>query len=188
MKRLISRWAVALGVGLATLTIALPPAVGQQPITLEPGKPVRIYISTQPSNEPGSGVIIRIQLERGESGGPAKPSPTRGKLEEELSDLYGKDQDPDKVKHAQALGQLYQWAAKALRAQGGTSGGFRKALGTKSSQLLPADVLVPMRRRVQTELRTVLPKPDDAQMDEKTREAAAKLFDRLAAATDQLAQ
>jgi hypothetical protein len=74
----------------------------------------------------------------------------------------------------------------ALRQQGGTSGGFRKALGTKSSQLLPTDVLLPLRQRVATELRTVLPKPADTQLDDATREAAAKMFDRLAAAMNSI--
>jgi hypothetical protein len=139
-------------------------------------------------------IILRIQLENTtgpteptDPTGPTKPSPpATGALEKELADLYDKDADTDRAKHAKALGDLYTWAASALRQQGGTSGGFRKALGTKSSQLLPTDVLLPLRQRVATELRTVLPKPADTQLDDATREAAAKLFDRLAAAMNSI--
>jgi hypothetical protein len=161
------------------------------PVPLAPGQVIRIQITPATSNG-GAGkqeIILRIQLESStgttDPGGPTKPIPPTPPvtgLEKELADLYDKDADADKAKHAKALGDLYTWAAKALRQQGGTSGGFRKALGTKSSQLLPTDVLLPLRQRVATELRTVLPKPADTQLDDATREAAAKMFDRLAAA------
>jgi hypothetical protein len=157
------------------------------PVPLAPGQVIRIQI-TPATSSGGAGkqeIILRIQLESSTEttnpGGPTKPAPLTG-LEKELADLYDRDADQDKAKHARALGDLYTWAANALRQQGGTSGGFRKALGTKSSQLLPTDVLLPLRQRVATELRTVLPKPADTQLDDATREAAARMFDRLAAA------
>jgi hypothetical protein len=169
------------------------------PVPLRQGQVIRIQI-TPATSSGGAGkqeIILRIQLENTtgpteptDPTGPTKPAPptppTTGALEKELADLYDKDADTDKAKHARALGDLYTWAASALRQQGGTSGGFRKALGTKSSQLLPTDVLLPLRQRVATELRTVLPKPADTQLDDATREAAAKLFDRLAAAMNSI--
>jgi hypothetical protein len=166
-------------------------AADSTPVPLRPGQVIRIQIT--PSSPPtGTGkqeIILRIQLENTtgpteptDPTGPTKPTPPTTGLEKELADLYDKDADQDKAKHAKALGDLYTWAANALRQQGGTSGGFRKALGTKSSQLLPIDVLLPLRQRVATELRTVLPKPADTQLDDATREAAARMFDRLAAA------
>jgi hypothetical protein len=159
------------------------------PVPLAPGQVIQVTPAAPSVGRAGSQeIILRIQLENGTAtnpDGPAKPAPLT-ELEKELADLYDKDTDADKAKHARALGDLYTWAANALRQQGGTSGGFRKALGTKSSQLLPTDVLLPLRQRVATELRTVLPKPADMQLDDATREAAAKLFDRLAAAMNSI--
>jgi hypothetical protein len=163
------------------------------PVPLTPGQVIRIQITPSGTSSGGTGkqeIILRIQLESSTGtvnpDGPTKPTPPATGLEKELADLYDKDTDQDKAKHAKALGDLYTWAASALRQQGGTSGGFRKALGTKSSQLLPTDVLLPLRQRVATELRTVLPKPADTQLDDATREAAAKMFDRLAAAMNSI--
>jgi hypothetical protein len=171
-------------------------AADPTPVPLTPGQVIRIQITPSSLSTGGAGkqeIILRIQLEgtgTTDPDGPTKPipptPPATGALEKELADLYDRDADQDKAKHAKALGDLYTWAANALRQQGGTSGGFRKALGTKSSQLLPTDVLLPLRQRVATELRTVLPKPADTQLDNATREAAAKLFDRLAAAMNSI--
>jgi hypothetical protein len=188
MKRFISAWAVALGVGLFP-TIALPPlAAGQQPITLEPGKAVRIHISTQPSNEPGTGVIIRIELE-GSGGGGAKP-PTSSKLKDELAALYQKDGDPDKQKHGAALAALYRWSADAvLDNKYATAGDFRKEMGNQSGKRLPTDVLLPLRQRVRDELRTVLPykpSPSSTPLDPAMRQAASRVFKNLAAVMEEL--
>jgi hypothetical protein len=193
---LVCRAAIGL-LMFALLGVGVNPGYSAEPtpVPLSPGHVIRIQI-TPATSSGGVGkqeIILRIQLEgtgTTDPDGPTKPTPptppATGALEKELADLYDKDADQDKAKHAKALGDLYTWAAKALRQQGGTSGGFRKALGTKSSQLLPTDVLLPLRQRVATELRTVLPKPADTQLDDATREAAAKLFDRLAAAMNSI--
>jgi hypothetical protein len=186
----------AAGIILLALCVGnCPVSAEPTPVPLAPGQVIRIQI-TPATSSGGAGkqeIILRIQLESStgttDPGGPTKPippTPPATGLEKELADLYDKDADTDKSKHAKALGDLYTWAANALRQQGGTSGGFRKALGTKSSQLLPTDVLLPLRQRVATELRTVLPKPADTQLDDATREAAAKMFDRLAAAMNSI--
>jgi hypothetical protein len=187
----------AAGIILLALCVGnCPVSAEPTPVPLGPGQVIRIQITPSSPATGGAGkqeIILRIQLE-GSTGtnpdGPTKPTPptppATGALEKELADLYDKDTDQDKAKHAKALGDLYTWAANALRQQGGTSGGFRKALGTKSSQLLPTDVLLPLRQRVATELRTVLPKPADTQLDDATREAAARMFDRLAAAMNSI--
>jgi hypothetical protein len=187
----------AAGIILLALCVGnCPVSAEPTPVPLGPGQVIRIQITPSSPATGGAGkqeIILRIQLE-GSTGtnpdGPTKPTPptppATGALEKELADLYDRDADQDKAKHAKALGDLYTWAAKALRQQGGTSGGFRKALGTKSSQLLPTDVLLPLRQRVATELRTVLPKPADTQLDDATREAAARMFDRLAAAMNSI--
>lgn len=153
-------------------------AATPEPVTLEPGRPLRIKISTEGAG--GGSVIIRLELERGGAGPETPPGPDAADgLAKELAALYQKDTDADKAKHARALGELYAWAAKALRAQAGTAGGFRKALGARSEQLLPTDVLVPLRQRVQTELRAVLPGKADTALGEDTRAKAADLFERL---------
>jgi hypothetical protein len=182
----------AAGIILLALCVGnCPVSAEPTPVPLAPGQVIHIQVTPAAPSAGRAGsqeIILRIQLENGTAtnpDGPAKPAPLTG-LEKELTDLYDKDADQDKAKHAKALGDLYTWAANALRQQGGTSGGFRKALGTKSSQLLPTDVLLPLRQRVATELRTVLPKPADMQLDDATREAAARMFDRLAAAMNSL--
>jgi hypothetical protein len=186
----------AAGIILLALCVGnCPVSAEPTPVPLSPGQVIRIQI-TPATSSGGAGkqqIILRIQLESStgttDPSSPTKPippTPPATGLEKELADLYDKDADQDKVKHAKALGELYTWAANALRQQGGTSGGFRKALGTKSSQLLPTDVLLPLRQRVATELRTVLPKPADTQLDDATREAAARMFDRLAAAMNSI--
>jgi hypothetical protein len=193
---LVRRAAVAI-LALALIGAGNCPVYSAEPtpVPLGPGQVIRIQIT--PSSSGGTNkqeIILRIQLEGSmgttDPGGPTKPTPptppATGALEKELADLYDRDADQDKAKHAKALGDLYTWAANALRQQGGTSGGFRKALGTKSSQLLPTDVLLPLRQRVATELRTVLPKPADTQLDDATREAAARMFDRLASAMNSI--
>jgi hypothetical protein len=194
---LVRRAAVGI-LALALIGVRNCPAYSADPtpVPLGPGQVIRIQIAPSSPSNGGAGkqeIILRIQLESStgtiDPGNPAKPAPPTPPatgLEKELADLYDRDADTDKAKHAKALGDLYTWAASALRQQGGTSGGFRKALGTKSSQLLPTDVLLPLRQRVATELRTVLPKPADTQLDDATREAAAKLFDRLAAAMNSI--
>jgi hypothetical protein len=188
----------AAGIILLALCVGNCPAYSAEPtpVPLAPGQVIRIQITPSSSSPGGTNkqeIILRIQLESStgttDPGGPTKPIPPTPPvtgLEKELADLYDKDTDADKTKHAKSLGDLYTWAASALRQQGGTSGGFRKALGTKSSQLLPTDVLLPLRQRVATELRTVLPKPADTQLDDATREAAARMFDRLAAAMNSI--
>jgi hypothetical protein len=178
----------------ALLGVGVNPGYSAEPtpVPLAPGQVIRIQITPATSSGGASKqeIVLRIQLESStgttDPGGPTKPAPPATGLEKELADLYDKDTNADKAKHAKALGDLYTWAANALRQQGGTSGGFRKALGTKSSQLLPTDVLLPLRQRVATELRTVLPKPADTQLDDATREAAARMFDRLAAAMNSI--
>jgi hypothetical protein len=178
----------------ALLGVGVNPGYSAEPtpVPLAPGQVIRIQITPATSSGGASKqeIVLRIQLENStgttDPGGPTKPAPPATGLEKELADLYDKDTNADKAKHAKALGDLYTWAANALRQQGGTSGGFRKALGTKSSQLLPTDVLLPLRQRVATELRTVLPKPADTQLDDATREAAARMFDRLAAAMNSI--
>jgi hypothetical protein len=193
---LVRRTAIGL-LTFALLGVGVNPGYSAEPtpVPLAPGHVIRIQITPANPSPGGAGkqeIILRIQLEgtgTTDPGGPTKPTPPTPPatgLEKELADLYDRDTDQDKAKHAKALGDLYTWAAKALRQQGGTSGGFRKALGTKSSQLLPTDVLLPLRQRVATELRTVLPKPADTQLDDATRETAARMFDRLAAAMNSI--
>jgi hypothetical protein len=141
------------------------------------GKPLRVRVLPRG----GKAVVVRVQVEGGGGdGGGGKPDPA-DKLAADLADLYAKDADPDKATHAQALAGLYGWAAEALGGEDyPTAGDFREALGKKSGDALPADVLLPLRRRVQEELRGVLPLKASAPLGADTRQKAAKLFGRLA--------
>jgi hypothetical protein len=150
------------------------------PVPLEPGKPVRLRVTTPG----GKGVVIRVEVEGGDTVEP----PAEDALSRDLRILYRQDQDARKAAHATALAQLYRWGRGALAdPQYATAGDLRAALGKQSTALLSADVLVPVRMRVRDELRTVLPLKAGAKLDDSTRKKAAALFSRLANVMDVLA-
>jgi hypothetical protein len=173
-------------------------------VTLTPGHPLRIKIQV-PATEKGGGetppggrtIILRVEIEGGTTGSggggdnpPPPPSPpVDDALTTELRTLYQKDADPDKARHAAALAGLYQWGATNV---GGSSysdaGSFRKALGEESTRRLPTDVLLPLRQRMQVELRKVLPAKSSDPLTPDVRSKASALFTRLAAAMDTAAR
>jgi hypothetical protein len=151
-----------------------------QPLPLEPGKPVRLRVTTPG----GKAVTIRVEVE----GAGTTDPPAEDALSRDLRVLYCQDQDAQKVKHAQALADLYRWCADAVAGQTyPTVGDLRKAVGAKSTSLLPVNVLLPVRMRVRDELRGVLPSKSGAKLDDSTRKKAAALFARLANVMDSLA-
>jgi hypothetical protein len=150
------------------------------PVPLEPGKPVRLRVTTPG----GKAVILRVEVE----GAGTTDPPAEDALTRDLRTLYRVDADPEKVKHATALADLYRWCADAVAGQTyPTVGDLRKAVGAKSTSLLPVNVLLPVRMRVRDELRTVLPLKAGAKLDDSTRKKAAALFSRLANVMDVLA-
>lgn len=171
----------------AMLLVMVTAVMGQQPIPLEPGKALRIQIITRPSSEPGTGVIIRVEIEKDE-GRPAD------RLETAIHDLYTRDSDKNKAAHAKALSGLYEWAAKeVMNKKYTTAGDFRKAFGGEGTRLasdgsLPVDALLPIRQVVRDELRKVLPAKADAELDGTMRSQAAALFKRLADITDRVGE
>jgi hypothetical protein len=151
-----------------------------QPVPLEPGKPVRLQVTTPG----GKAVTIRVEVE----GASTTDPPAEDALSRDLRVLYRQDQDAQKAAHATALAQLYRWGRGALAdPQYATAGDLRAALGKQSTALLPADVLVPVRMRVRDELRGVLPLKSGTKLDDSTRKKAAALFARLANVMDSLA-
>jgi hypothetical protein len=191
--------------------LLLPAGVGAEPppgragesvetVTLTPGHPLRIRIQV-PATEKGGGetppsgrtIILRVEIEGGTTGGggdnPPPPLPTDDALTTELRTLYQKDADPDRVKHAAALAGLYQWGATNVAGSSySDAGSFRKALGEESARRLPTDVLLPLRQRVQVELRKVLPAKSSDPLTADVRSRAGALFTRLAAAMDTAAR
>jgi hypothetical protein len=172
------------------------------PVPLAPGQPVRIQVNVsggatgKPKVETSGGtIIIRIELEATPGGptGPTNPTgptpPATDQLTADLTRLYQSDTDDQKVTHAQALGQVYSWAASAIQDPAFTTAGqFRTALGQKSSASLPTTVLLPLRQRVQTELRTVLPSQSSGQLSASTRARASQLFSKLSGIMGQVAK
>jgi hypothetical protein len=150
------------------------------PVPLEPGKPVRLLVTT-----PG-GKAVTIRVEVGGAG--TTDPPAEDALSRDLRVLYRQDQDAQKAAHVTALAQLYRWGRGAVGdPRYATAGDLRAALGKQSTALLPADVLVPVRMRVRDELRGVLPSKSGAKLDDSTRKKAAALFSRLANVMDVLA-
>jgi hypothetical protein len=169
------------------------------PVPLAPGQPVRIQVNVsggatgKPKVETSGGtIIIRIELEAtpGSPTGPTEPTPPgTDQLTTDLTRLYQSDTDDQKATHAQALGQVYSWAASAIQDPAFTTAGqFRTALGQKSSSSLPTTVLLPLRQRVQTELRTVLPSQSSGQLSASTRARASQLFSKLSGIMGQVAK
>jgi hypothetical protein len=151
-----------------------------QPLPLEPGKPVRLQVTTPG----GKAVTIRVEVE----GAGTTDPPAEDALSRDLRVLYRQDQDAQKAAHATALAELYRWGRGALAdPRYATAGDLRKALGAQSTKLLPADVLVPVRMRVRDELRGVLPSKAGAKLDADVRQKAGRLFTRLAGVMDSLA-
>lgn len=178
----------ALAATVLASTAFTAAAADPAPVPLGPGQPVRIQVNVpggttgKPKVETsGSTIIIRIELET-TPGNPTGPTPpATDQLTTDLTSLYQSDADAQKATHAQALGQVYSWAATAVQDQTYTTAGqFRTALGQKSSSSLPTTVLLPLRQRVQTELRTVLPSQASGQLSADTRAKAAQLFGKLA--------
>jgi hypothetical protein len=166
---------------LMSLALTLPGRQAPEVISLEPGKPLRLRIATEPGGTGGTpakaGVIIRIELE----GGGGKPPVEESSLTKALRQIYEKEPEADKAKYAAALGKLYSWCEQQLSAgKFKTAGEFRDAYGAKSKELVPTDVLLTMRTFVRDQLRQVMPAKASSPLDKQTTSQAAQFFGALA--------
>lgn len=168
---------------LLSLTLTLPGRQAPEVISLEPGKPLRLRIATEPGGTPAKGgVIIRIELEgNGGGGGGGKPPVEESSLTKALRQIYEKEPEADKAKYAATLGKLYSWCEQQLSAgKFKTAGEFRDAYGAKSKELVPTDVLLTMRTFVRDQLRQVMPAKASSPLDKQTSSQAAQFFGALA--------
>jgi hypothetical protein len=167
---------------LMSLALTLPGRQAPEVISLEPGKPLRLRIATEPGGTGGTpakaGVIIRIELE----GGRRQEAPVEeSSLTKALRQIYEKEPEADKAKYAAALGKLYSWCEQQLSAgKFKTAGEFRDAYGAKSKELVPTDVLLTMRTFVRDQLRQVMPAKASSPLDKQTTSQAAQFFGALA--------
>lgn len=169
---------------LMSLALTLPGRQAPEVISLEPGKPLRLRIATEPGGTPAKGgVIIRIEIE-GENtggGGDKKPPTEESSLTKALRQIYEKEPEADKAKYAAALGKLYSWCEQQLSTgKFKTAGEFRDAYGAKSKELVPTDVLLTLRTFVRDQLRQVMPAKASSPLDKQTNSQAAQFFGALA--------
>ena len=119
--------------------------------------------------------------------GDPKPEPDpkpADPLAAEFRKLLAEDPSADKVAHLIQLAAVYREAvAFAERAEVGTVADLAGRIRAAAASLLPADALVPVRKRIADEVAKQLP-VDDRPLDASTRKLAAKVFARIANALD----
>ncbi len=118
-------------------------------------------------------------------GGPAPPPGPADPLAADLRRLFEADKTPDKAAHLAQLAAVYREAVKFadhpdVRTAAELAGRIRAA----ANSLVPADALVPLRKRVAEEIARHLPADGDRDLDPTTRKTAAELFDRIATALE----
>jgi hypothetical protein len=113
-------------------------------------------------------------------GEPPPPGPA-DQLTEDLRRLFEADRTPEKAAHLAQLAAVYREAVRYadhpdVRTTAELAGRIRAA----ANSLLPADALVPLRKRVAEEVARHLPADGDRDLDLALRKTAAGLFDRIA--------
>lgn len=115
------------------------------------------------------------------------PGPAADPLIEQLQKLYAADNDPEKAGHLAQLAVLYREAVGfAARAEVRTVGELADRIRQAGGTLLPASALVEVRKRIAEELSATLPGRGQTPLDETTRQAAAKVFERIGMALEAL--
>jgi hypothetical protein len=99
---------------------------------------------------------------------------------EEVRKLLDADVSPEKAKHVRLLAEAYRNAAVAAeKPEVRTLGQLAERLKSLGFAL-PADALVPLRKRIAVEVQRTLPADGTRLLDAKDRRTAAQLFDRIA--------
>lgn len=148
------------------LALALALLLGAEPFELRPGYPVRVQVG---------GKVMRIELE----GAPADSD-----LKARLAAAYAKSTEAKNREYAASLVELYRWAADDAK-RGGTAKEFRSRLGKRSVELLPPDVLLPVREEAKKSMAAALPSKPEERIDP---ERASACFSRLADALESVAR
>jgi hypothetical protein len=118
-------------------------------------------------------------------GAPTPPPGPTDPLAADLRRLFDADATKDKETHLAQLAAVYREAVRFadhpdVRTAAELAGRIRAA----ANSLLPADALVPLRKRVAEEIARHLPADGDRDLDPATRKTAAELFDRVATALE----
>ncbi len=126
----------------------------------------------------------------GPSPTPPQPSPPPGPADPLAADfrkLFDADATPDKATHLAQLAAVYREAVKfADHPDVRTAAELAGRIRTAAASLLPADALVPLRKRIAEEVAKALPADGDRDLDSATRKKAAELFDRIATSLEAL--
>jgi hypothetical protein len=103
----------------------------------------------------------------------------------DLQKLFADDKTSDKLAHLAQLAALYREAvAFADNADVRTAAELAARIRAAAGSLVPADALVPLRKRLAEEIGKSLPLDGEQTLDPTTRKKAAELFDRIAAALE----
>jgi hypothetical protein len=118
-------------------------------------------------------------------GGPAPPPGPADPLAADLQRLFNADPARDKAAHLAQLAAVYREAVTfADHPDVRSAAELATRIRTAAGSLLPADALVPLRKRVAEEIARRLPADGDRDLDPATRKTAAELFDRIATALE----
>jgi hypothetical protein len=112
-------------------------------------------------------------------------APPADALVADLQKLFADDRTADKAAHRAQLAALYREAvAFADNADVRTAAELASRIRAAAGSLLPADALVPLRKRLAEEVGRALPLDGESALDPATRKKAAELFDRIATALE----
>jgi hypothetical protein len=116
---------------------------------------------------------------------PPPKQPPADPLAAEFRRLLADDPTPDQPAHLAQLAAVYREAVKyADHPDVRTAAELAGRIRTAAASLLPADALVPVRKRIAEEIARHLPVDGDHPLDAATRKMAANLFDRIATALE----
>ncbi len=152
--------------------------------TGKPGK-YKLIAWTAAGDEPSDAAVCTVVIE-GDGPDPPKPPAPPGPtpppvppdpLAAELLRLYQGDQNPQKAEHLKALVSLYQQAARMTDDVGiETVGDLLRVVRSAAANLMPADALPALRRRLADHLNTALELDPAAKLTADRRAFAAALF------------
>ena len=144
----------------------------------KPGR-YRVLAWTAKGDVPGPPAVCVVRVD----GPPPPPDP----FVSALRDAYRADPSPDKARHLASLTALYRQAPATARDPDiTTAGDLLRVLQEAARRLLPAEALAGVRAKIAAELRAALPSDPTTKLDAATRSATVAVFEKIAAALDQV--
>jgi hypothetical protein len=178
----VIRWA------LASDEADLVPFPGGQTALFCAAKSGRYLVLAWTAAEDQPSEAARCVVIVGEAPPPHPPAPEpEDPLTRDFQRLYVNDPTPGKRLHLAQLAVLYREAVRfAERPEVQTAGELAQRIRQASASLLPADALIPLRKRIAEEISRLLPVDSTDLLDAGRRATAAQLFARIATSLEGL--